>query len=161
MTMPAWLPAPLTETDLIRLELLAWAAYNHSFKPGQQMPRFKVGFVSVEREPHVARPDREHSYWHVVTQGKPESARTFSVKERMERIPWLRPFIENWGECKVWWEWRDDSKHWNLWHASAGHVVIVKETNTGYLLKTAYPVELSKLHSWIRKFAEAKKTGRV
>jgi hypothetical protein len=161
MSFPAWLPAILTEPDSTKLELLAWAAYQTSFRAGQPMPRFKVGAVSVERDPHVARADREHSYWHAVTEGSPESSRIGAVKERLERIPWLRPFIENWALCRVWWEQRGDSLHWNLWHPSAGHVVIVKETRTGYFLKTGYPIELRDAPVWVKRHAEAKKAGRV
>ncbi|MCX6877076.1 MAG: hypothetical protein NTW21_25190 [Verrucomicrobia bacterium] len=157
MSLPAWLPAALTEPDLVKLEPLAWAAYQTSFKAGQLMPKFKIGAVSVERVPHVANPNREHTYWHAVTEGSPEHTRIKAIKERLERVPWLRPFIENWAQCLVWWEERYGSKHWNLWHQAAGHVVIVKETRTGYFLKTGYPVRVHDVASWVRRHETAKK----
>lgn len=161
MSLPAWLPAALTAPDMAKLEPLAWAAYQTSFKAGQMMPKFKVAVVSVEREPHVARADREHTYWHAITEGSPEATRKNPVKERLERVPWLRPFIENWSQCRVWWEYRESSKHWNVWHPSAGHVVIIKETTTGFLLKTGYPSDAADMTRWLKRHEDAKKTGRV
>lgn len=161
MSLPTWLPASLTEPDLVKLESLAWAAYQTSFKAGQMMPKFKVSVVSVEREPHVANPKRERTYWHAVTKGAPEETRTNPVKERLERVPWLRPFIEHWQDCRVWWEFRESSKHWNVWHSSVGHVVIIKETSTGYLLKTGYPSDAADMTRWLKRYYDAKKAGRV
>gem|GEM_PF-2672713 len=62
---------------------------------------------------------------------------------------------------KVWWEYRESSRHWNIWHNHAHYVVIVKAlAGSNYLLKTAYPMGYD-LPKWQRRFFEAKKAGRA
>jgi hypothetical protein len=73
----------------------------------------------------------------------------------------MRPVIGGWAEMRVWWEYREYSTHWNIWHRNWRYVVIVKELAGGdYLLKTAYPTGYD-LVKWHKKFFEAKKTGRA
>jgi hypothetical protein len=115
----------------------------------------------VESRPHVANASREHTYWHAVTQGQPETARTNPASERLTHVPWIRPVIADWAGLKVWWEFRESSRHWNIWHSGVRYVVIVKAlAGEGYLLKTAYPTG-PMAAKWHKKFAEAKKARRA
>ena len=115
----------------------------------------------VSRRPHIANPTREHTYWHIVTSGFPENIRTLPETRRLRRIPWVRPIVAGWTGSKIWWEYRESSVHWNIWHTGQRHVIIVKELADGhYLLKTGYPTDLD-VTVWHRRYEEAKKTGRI
>ena len=159
MSVP--LPAPLPDQPEATLEPRAYAAYQSDFDPALPCPGFQSGVVRVERTPHKANPTREHTYWHIVTEGYPEDKRTAPIIERLTRIPWVRPVVTGWTQLKIWWEIRESSTHWNIWHPGYRYVVIVKELSRGdYLLKTGYPTGPDAF-KWHKKFAEAKKTGRT
>jgi hypothetical protein len=154
------LPAKLNAAPVAILEPQAYVVYQADFRTARPAPAFRTGAVKVVSAPHIANANREHSYWHAVTEGNPEATRTMAISERLERVPWMRPILDGWPTCKVWWESRESSQHWNIWHANARYVVIVKELSNGYLLKTAYPTGPDAA-KWHRRFADAKKTGRA
>ncbi len=159
--MSVTLPPLLVETPSDTLEERAYVVYQQDFGLTSPDTLFQTAKVIVERLSHKAKADREHTYWHVVTTGKPEEIRVLPVVERLRRVPWIKPVISGWAEMRVWWEYRDSSKHWNIWHRNFRYVVIVKELAGGdYLLKTAYPTGFD-LPKWQKKFFEAKKTGRA
>ena len=159
--MSVVLPPSLVEAPPETLETRAYGVYQQDFGPAAQEALFQEAKVIVERTPHRANADREHTYWHAVTEGLPEESRVNPVVERLVRIPWMRPVICGWAEMRVWWEYRDYSTHWNIWHRNSRYVVIVKELACGdYLLKTAYPTGLDLL-KWQKRYFEAKKTGRA
>jgi len=155
------LPPSLVEAPLDSLEERAYVVYQQDFGTTAPETLFQAAKVLVYRYPHKARSDREYTYWHAVTKGKDESKRVAPTPERIVRVPWIRPVISGWAEMRVWWEYRDSSKHWNIWHRNSRYVVIVKALAGGdYLLKTAYPTGFD-LPKWQKKFFEAKKTGRA
>ena len=155
------LPPLLTEKPPETLEERAYAAYQGDFGPTSPKTIFQAATVIVWRHAHEARADREHTYWHAVTKGELEPERVEPKVERLVRVPWMRPVIGGWATMKVWWEYRECSTHWNIWHRGAHYVVIVKALAGGdYLLKTAYPMGFD-LPKWQRRYAEAQKTGRA
>ena len=159
--MSITLPAPLAKTPPETLEPRAYTAYQLDFGSTSPTTIFQSAVIMVDRRPHVANAAREHTYWHVITQGQPETARTNPTAERLIRVPWIRPVIAGWAELKVWWELRESSRHWNIWHSGVRYVVIVKAlAQGGYLLKTAYPTG-PYAAKWHRRFAEAQKTRRA
>lgn len=159
--MSVVLPPSLIEAPSDTLETRAYAVYQQDFGITSPETFFQSAKVIVKRNPHAAKADREHTYWHAVTKGEPEESRVNPVVERLVRIPWMRPVIGGWAEMRVWWEYRDSSTHWNIWHRNSRYVVIVKALAGGdYLLKTAYPTGFD-LPKWQKRFHEAKKTGRA
>jgi len=159
MSVP--LPPSLATTPDHTLEPRAYAVYQQDFGQASPIIMFQSARVSVDRSPHIAKGDREHTYWHAMTHGQPEKSRVNPLVERLVRIPWMKPVIEGWSEMRVWWEYREYSIHWNIWHRNSRYVVIVKELAGGaYLLKTAYMTGFD-LAKWQKKFFEAKKTGRA
>lgn len=159
--MSVVLPPSLIEAPLGTLEARAYAAYQQDFGPASPDTLFQTAKVLVERTLHKANAAREYTYWHSVTEGVPEESRVDPVRERLVRVPWMKPVIGGWLEMRVWWEYRDSSTHWNIWHRNSRYVVIVKELAGGdYLLKTAYPTGFD-VQKWQKKFFEAKKTGRA
>lgn len=155
------MPAALTVAPESTLEDRAHSAYQADFGPNCPLVRFQAGDVKVSRRPHLANPAREHTYWHTVTFGFPEATRTTPDQVRLTRVPWLRPIIAGWAGSKIWWEPRESSIHWNIWHTGRRHVIIVKELADGhYLLKTGYPTDFD-VTVWHRRYAEAKKTRRT
>jgi len=155
------LPDPLPAEPDATLEERAHTAYQNDFGPACPLAQFQTGQIKVSRRPHIANPAREHSYWHTVTFGFPEDTRVRPDKIRLRRVPWVHPILTGWPHLKVWWEMREASVHWNIWHTTQRHVVIVKELANGdYLLKTAYPTD-SDVTTWHRRFSEAKKTRRA
>jgi len=149
------------EQPAATLEPRSYAAYLTDFGPAATRTGFQSGSVGVDRRPHKANVTREHTYWHTVTEGHPEETRTTPIVERLTHVPWVRPVIAGWSQLKVWWEIRESSTHWNIWHPGYRYVVIVKELARGdYLVKTGYPTGPDAF-KWHKKFAEAKKTGRT
>jgi hypothetical protein len=159
MSLP--MPPALPQEPEATLEDRAHTAYQSDFGLGCPFVQFQVGDVTVERQPHIAKPTREYTYWHTVTSGTPESTRTRAETRRMRRIPWVKPIIDDWARSKVWWEYRESSVHWNIWHTGQRHVVIVKALSNGkFLLKTSYPTDFD-ITPWHKRYHEAKKAGRA
>ena len=157
MKMPDALPLEPQAT----LEERAHTAYQSDFGPGCPPPEFQTRHVTVDRSPHIANAKREHTYWHTVTSGTPESTRIRPEERRMRRIPWVKLILVGWAGSKVWWEHRESSVHWNIWHTGQRHVVIVKALAGGaYLLKTSYPTDFD-VTTWHTRYQEAKKAGRT
>lgn len=159
MSVP--IPPALSAAPEDTLEDRAHTTYQADFGSACTVVQFQTRDVIVDRSPHIANPAREHSYWHTVTSGTPEITRTKPEARRLRRMPWVKPIIACWAGSKVWWEYRESSIHWNIWHTGQRHVVIVKQLAGGlYLLKTGYPTDFD-VTVWHRRYQEAKKTGRT
>ncbi len=120
MSVP--IPPALSAAPEDTLEDRAHTAYQADFGPACTLAPFQSGNVKVLRHPHIAHPTREHTYWHTVTFGFPEAARKTPDERRLRRVPWIRPIVEGWAGSRVWWEDRESSVHWNIWHTGQRHV---------------------------------------
>lgn len=163
MNKPPWLPdrlEPSAFTGLETLEVAAWSVFQRDFA---QWPLFRGETVTVSRVPHKARPDREHTYWHLVTEGEPEEARQAPMPDRLERIPWARPVIENEGcpssSIKVWSNQRHGSTHVCIWFDRMNWLVVLKQLSQNYLLKTTYCPEPGRREQLHKEYARWKKSG--
>jgi hypothetical protein len=163
MSTPAWLPARLDRaaySDNASLEAAAWAVFHQDFG---SPPSFRSELVHINSQPHPARADRYHSYWHAVTEGQPEESRTAPEIERLERLPWARPVIEN-ESCpnssiKVWSNQRHGNKHVCIWFDKLNYLVVLKELRTNYLLKTTYSPESRRKQQLHKEYAAWKRNG--
>lgn len=159
--MSVALPPELLAAPFTVLEPQAHGIYQADFGCNAAAPRFGNANVIVNRKPHFGNPQREHTYWHLVTEGENEATRTPEAK-RMRRLPWVRPILVGYTGLKVWSEMRGAHKHWNIWHTNCRHVVIIKELARGdYLLVTSYPTDGGSVVLWHRRFNEAKKMGHA
>ena len=138
------------------LEPQAYAVYQTDFGPAATRVPFKEAHIEVERHPHKANAAREYTYWHMVTEGQPESARITPMLDRLARVPWVRVVLENKThvDIKFWANARGADRHFCLWHPKLNFLVVVKQTATAYLLKTCYcpePDRIRKLHAEYRE----------
>jgi hypothetical protein len=161
MSTPTWLPARLdrvTFPDKVALEAAAWTVFQNDFRI---FPQFRGEAVRVSRVPHKARNDREHTYWHVVTEGEPEEARKTPMPDRLERVPWIKPLIENeacpLSDIKVWSNQRGGSTHICIWFDRLNYLVVLKQLSKNYLLKTAYMPESRRRQQLHKEYAAWKK----
>ena len=162
MSSPTWLPARLDRasfSDDTALELAAWATFQQDFKT---VPQFRSEKVHVNRRPHPARSDRGRTYWHAVTKGRSESERTTPVTDRLERIPWTRPVIENeacpYSSIKVWSNRRKGSPRICIWFDRVNYLIVLKPLRrANYLLITTYSPQSRRRLQLHREFANWKK----
>jgi hypothetical protein len=151
---------PASFPDASALEAAAWAAFQQDFS---STPEFRSERVNVNRRPHPARSDRHHTYWHAVTEGRPETARTNPETERLEHIPWARPVIENeacqQSSIKVWSNRRGSDTHICIWFDRINYLVVLKRLRTNYLLKTTYSPQSRRRQQLHREYAAWKKNG--
>ena len=133
-------PPKLAASDLSQLEPKAYTRYQKDFGPPSSPVPFRGAQIGVERHPHRANATREHTYWHMVTEGFPESIRTSPIWDRLERVPWVRVVLENaqHADIKFWANARGSDQHFCLWHSKLNFIVVVKQTAQSYLLKTCY-----------------------
>jgi len=145
-------PPKLAASDLAQLEPKAYTHYQTDFGPTRISVPFLGAQVGVERHPHKANSAREHTYWHMVTEGFPEDIRTSPMRDRLERVPWVRVVLEQaqHADIKCWANARGSDRHFCLWHSKLNFLVVVKQTAQSYLLKTCYcpdPSRVRKLHT--------------
>jgi len=166
MTGPAttdWLPDKLSEADYTDIDALEAAAYAIFQTDWSDFASFRGDQVRVHRHAHRAKADRWHTYWHAVTEGFPEEVRTSPIPDRLERVPWCRPIVDNEGDAaiKVWANVRGRDQHICIWFDRINYIVILKECRDHFLLKTTYCPESRRKKQLHREYAAWKKTGRA
>ncbi|HDH04741.1 MAG TPA: hypothetical protein ENH01_03370 [Nitrospirae bacterium] len=166
MTTPttvAWLPEKLAEADFDDLNALEAAAYAIFQNDWTDFPSFRGEDVRVHRRPHIANGDRWNTYWHAVSEGSPEHLRTSPIPERLVRVPWCRPMVENESDAvvKVWANVRGRDQHICIWFDRINYIVILKQCRNHVLLKTAYCPKSRRKQQLHREYAAWKKTGRA
>ncbi len=163
--LPPWLPARLFQAnfdDVAALEVAAYAIFQRDWATRLI---FRGDEVRVHRHPHVASASRWNTYWHCVTEGNPEETRTIPIVERVERIPWSRPVIENEADLargmKVWANVRGRDQHVCVWFEPENYLVVLKIAYDHFLLKTTYCPESRRRVQLQRDYSAWKKTGRA
>ena len=158
-----WLPTRLDRlsfTTAADLEAAAWAIFQKDFSA---FPPFRTEDVRVIRAPHKARADQGHTYWHMVTEGEREETRGKSISDRLERVPWARPVIENEADVgsamKVWSNQRSGNTHVCIWFDRQNYLVVLKQCADHYLLKTTYCPESWRRQQLHREYTAWKKNG--
>jgi hypothetical protein len=154
--LPGWLPGLVLLSsyggDLVRFMDAVYAFFRTDFV--ESRPSFRGERLQLKRHPVVQ--DREYTFWHMVSEGPDEAARTPDV-QRCERIRWPRPIIEHSTEpvVKVWGNSRKGEKRICLWLESAECLVVLARRK-GYLLPwTAYPVTLPHRKARLQREYEA------
>lgn len=155
--MSAVIPFPPKLTPSATLEPQAYAAYHADFGVGVAPVPFHGAPIEVERHPHKANATREHTYWHMVTEGLPESARITPILDRLVRVPWVRVVLENQthADIKIWANIRGSDRHFCFWHPKLNFLVVVKQTATAYLLKTCYCPDRDRVRKLHVEYREA------
>lgn len=160
--MAVSLPDKLNHAALDELELLAHGSYQSDFGDDGNLPEFKNKTVDVKRNPHPVRKDRQYTYWHCVTEGHPENRRRGPVRERLERMPWIRAVIEAAGEddIKVWKNQRKGKPRYCIWFHKVRYIVILKILSAKHLLLTAYCPDMQRQQQLHREYAGYRKRKR-
>lgn len=157
----SWLPAKFNESEYANIDALEVAAYVLFQRDWAISFAFRGNEVRVHRQPHKAREDRWHTYWHMVTEGSPEEERDTPLLDRLERVPWCRPVIENESqpEIKVWENTRGRDKHICIWFDRVNYIAILKQCRDHVLLKTTYCPERRRKQQLHKEYARYQKTG--
>ena len=159
----SWLPERLFRNHYASTDLLETAAYSIFQTDWQSHPVFRGDEVRVHRQPHKANPLRWHTYWHCVTEGQPEEARTTPMEDRLDRIPWTHPVVSNEADAavKVWSNIRGQDRHVCIWLERENYLVVLKMAHSHFVLKTAYCPEPNRRRQLHKDYAAWKKTGRA
>jgi len=163
--LPKWLPPRLRGAAFADTSALEIAAYEVFQKDWATRAVFHGDEVRVHRHPHRANANRWHTYWHCMTEGEPEETRSTPMADRLERIPWSRPVIENEadiaGGMKVWANIRGRDQHVCVWFEPENYLVVLKIAYDHFLLKTTYCPEPRRKMQLQRDYSAWKKTGRA
>ena len=156
-------PASLPNTGGVPVvEPLSLVVYQTDFPVGGALPPVRGEAVQVRRDPHPANPSREYTYWHMVTEGVEEVARTPDLV-RLCMLPRARPLLANHTHATVkrWWNVRAGFRHICLWHPPVNYVLVIKERYQGLFLVTTYCPEPRRKLDFHKEWATAKKAGRT
>jgi len=158
----SWVPNMLDGSQgLAVVEPNAYCSYQSDFGPARPPVTFRDSTIIVNRSPHPANRHREHTYWHMVTEGHPETVRTTPMLDRLQRVPWARPLLEHIGQpgVKAWANVRGPDRHFCVWHDRINYIVVVKQTANAFLLKTTYQPTSARCRKLHTEYAEAKRNG--
>ncbi len=148
--------------NVVALEVAAYAIFQRDWA---KRLVFRGDEVRVHCHPHRANADRWHTYWHCVTEGELEERRTTPIVDRLERVPWSRPVIENEADgmsgIKVWANIRGRDQHVCIWLEPQNYLVVLKIAYDHFVLKTTYCPEAKRRRQLQRDFTAWQKTGRA
>ena len=164
-TLPKWLPARLRKDDFPDEAILEVTAYGIFQTDWVTRAVFHGDEVRVHRHPHRANANRWQTYWHCVTEGEPEEVRKRPMVDRLERIPWSRPVIDNESDqaagIKVWANSRGRDQHVCVWFEPENYLVVLKIAYDHFVLITTYCPESRRRVQLQRDYSTWKKTGRA
>lgn len=123
----------------------------------QHQTHFRGVRVGVRH--HPASCGKGHGFWHCVSEGGLEDARTPDL-ERCRRITWIRAIVENATRPEVqhWTNQRGGETRHLLWFREE-YLVVLAERQGYYLLKTAYPTNREHTKRKLRKERDQAKNG--
>jgi hypothetical protein len=135
----------------------AYRVFLRDFGSSSARPKFQGRTLNLKRHPEYE--GKSATFWHFVTEGKVEEART-PVRERVERIAWPRALIVEAANAPprvcVWPNQRPGaSKRWVLALMDFSYVVILDDRDEYLLPWTAYPVSHEHQRRKLRKEYEA------
>ena len=103
---------------------------------------------------------KHYSFWHLMSEGKEEQARTPDL-ERCARIPWIATVIRNAADAAHvrWWENKRASSrgvktHVPLWLFEQDYVVILEKRLDFWLLITTYCLRPRQVDKFAEEWAE-------
>ena len=141
----------------------AWAIYQQDFPRCGKLPVIEDEEIKVRRTPHPANLSREHTYWHMVTEGDKRDRADESLRrpnlERLIRVPWARPLLINYqhADVKRWKESQYGLVSIYLWHPKVNYLVVLRKRPEGTVLATTYRPSPRNITTYHTKWAEAKK----
>lgn len=124
-------------------------------------PVFDEKPIFLKRHPELD--GKEAAFWHVISEGKDESARTPDLR-RCECVRWLRPMIEAVGTSRVrCWrnQRRANEKRVVIALGDFSFVVVLADRGDRFLLWTAYPVGYRNRREALRKEYEAYVSSQI
>ena len=167
LTLPSLLLKSLFGGDETAFEAACLAIYNRDFRsaPPERLsqPRYVDSrLVTVRTAYHEHRADREYTYWHLITgdEGNPGTPVLQPEEERIERMPYVRPFIEQSADAafKVWLNVRGKNNHLCIWHDGLNVLVVLADYGNVWELKTLYRPKRSRKEQLHREYARNKQT---
>lgn len=117
-------------------------------------------FLDMSKDEYLT--NYERSFTHMVTRRNGSNIRVIDYK-RAEKLPWVRPVIDNYQAVEVTSFWFDHPTEevLYLWLRDYDFVVILKwlksRSRKGKILVTAYSVDKGERRKWEGRFKKAKK----
>ncbi len=143
MSRPPWLAPELCYADYGGdwqgfLEQV-YVAFERDFKETRPVFRSLPVVIDTRRGPD----GREEAFWHLTSRKPMASAEREMDIPRSERVPWVRPIIEN-AEDRAVSSWRNKRKgetRWLLWVEELDYLVVLAKKRRVFVLVTAYPTD--------------------
>ena len=141
MISPQWLPQFLTFSDYGGLWQAyidaVYAVFEYDFITSDCL--FRGNRVGVRRQPSFE--NKWFTFWHCISEGEVEAQRMPDLR-RCERIPWIRPVIENDSDScvDVWTAKKKSDRRLYLW-LSEQYLIVLGIRKNHYLLITAFPTD--------------------
>lgn len=156
MKFPLWLPRLFDVTQWSHdTHDLLYEIFHKDFiqNPTHYLGQ-RIGFEKIIEE------GKEKAFWHITTREDKESGERFTDLRRCERLPWLKPILENAGNPEILsWEYTegDGVIKVYVWLKDYDYVAIMKKTRKGFLiLLTAFWVE----HEYMKRALMKKYNSR-
>jgi hypothetical protein len=161
MVATSWLPPLIRKVDFDNdmtayIEAI-YARFRQDFI--DMRPEFRGIRLGLKRHPEQG--GKEATFWHLVTEGEREDARTLAM-DRCERIGWPAPVIRHSEdeEIRCWKNRRGSETRILLWLVPDDYLVVLNERE-GYILPwTAYPLTYGNTKRKLEKEYEAFKKAR-
>jgi hypothetical protein len=148
MTLPAWLPSTIDyadfDGDYEKWLAALYACFTRDFVTSR--PTFDGVRCGLKKKPISL--GKESTFWHLITKGENEAERLADFR-RAERLPWVRPMIENafGGDVETWSNLRGTERRHLIALKDFSYLVVVADRKSAtdgkrYVLPwTAYPIE--------------------
>jgi len=143
MSRPAWLPREFSyadyEGDWDRFLKDVYAVFQEDFKTTVAT----FGGRPVTYDQRIGDDGLEEGFWHLTSTRDRRTGERVMDLRRCERVPWVRPIIENARDCRLsdWWNERKGQRRRLLWLEELEYLVILAQRPKVFVLITAYCTE--------------------